>query len=41
MQNVGCSNGSVIPAKTEAVTNETDVYTTNAWNMARQHSQQY
>ena len=31
--NVGCSNGSEIPASTEVVTLEIDVCTTNACNM--------
>ena len=33
--NVGCSNGSEIPALTEVVTLEIDVCTTNAWNMLK------
>ena len=33
-QNVGCSNGSEIPAMTKVVTHETDVSATNASNMA-------
>ena len=33
--NVGCSNGSEIPALTERVTLEIDVCTINAWNMTQ------
>ena len=33
--NVSCSNGSEIPALTEVVTLEIDVFTTNALNMTK------